>query len=75
MFITVQGGIYLEKVSNPSVADISQILEKEMVRLDYSAFCIRATHLLSKQLSFFVGQHRMETYDRSVGAMFQDSYS
>lgn len=74
MFITVQGGIYLEKVSNPSVADISQILEKEMGRLGYSAFCIRATHLLSKQLCFFMEQHGIETYDHSVGAMFQDSY-
>jgi len=64
----------LEKVSSLSVANISQILEKEMERLGYSAFCIRATHLLSKQLSFFMEQHRMETYDSSVGAMFQDSY-
>lgn len=64
----------MEKVSNPSVTELSQILEKEMERLGYSAFCIRATHLLSRQLSFFMEQHGLETYDNSVGAMFQGSY-
>ena len=64
----------MEKVSNASVADLSQILEKEMERLGYSAFCIRATHLLSRQLSSFMEQHRMERYDSFVGAMFQNSY-
>ncbi len=64
----------MERVFNPSVASISQILEKEMEWHGYSAFCIRATHLLSKQLSFFMEEHGMETYDSSVGTMFQDSY-
>ena len=64
----------MEDVSNSSVARLSQTLEKEMERLGYSAFCLRATRILSRQLSFFMERHAIETYDNSVGAKFQDEY-
>ena len=69
-----KGGNYMREVSNPSVAKLSQMLEKEMERLGYSRFCISTTRLLSQQLSIFMKEHAMETYDICVGAKFQDDY-
>lgn len=64
----------MREVSNPSVAKLSQMLEKEMERLGYSTFCIGATQLLSQQLSIFMEEHAAETYDGCVGAKFRDDY-
>lgn len=64
----------MREVSSPSVAKLSQMLEKEMERLGYSTFCIGATQLLSQQLSIFMEENAVETYDRCVGAKFQDDY-
>ena len=64
----------MREVSNPSVAKLSQMLEEEMERLGYSRFCIGATQLLSQQLSAFMEENAVETYDGYVGAKFQDNY-
>lgn len=64
----------MREVSNPSVAKLSQMLEEEMDRLGYSRFCIGATQLLSQQLSTFMEENAVETYDGCVGTKFQDNY-
>jgi len=70
----MKGVIFLEGVSNPSIASLFHVLEQEMERLGYSTFCIGATRLLYRQLRFFMEQHAMEAYDESVGEKFQDTY-
>jgi len=56
------------------VAELSLVLLKEMEQLSYSAYCVGMTRLLSRQLSAFMEQNALESYDESVGARFQDDY-
>lgn len=64
----------MKKASNPSVGELTSSLLKDMERLGYSNFCLGSTRLLSRQLSVFMEQNGMETYDEPAGAMFQDDY-
>lgn len=64
----------MDNISNPSVAALTQELIDLLQENGYSEFTQNSTSLLARQLSSFMEQNALQTYDESVGAEFQNDY-